>query len=453
VADTSPIFKFLVVFFIGCLLLIAAGIGLLFYLPDYNARKNGDVSLPTLASDINLDNFSISKAIIDSKHNIHLIYESDRNEYRYLRSSDLGKSWDEPDNQSSKSPVYHNSNFAAITIVGDTIVTWGHYHYSEHNLVDNSWDDINHSGLMRTISYDNGITWSPEQRTLIEKQLKNGLLGKTKFAFYGDTLFCLLETGENVGEMGLYVSKSGDLGFSWSEPKTLIAPQYYKSGSPISFCLSDSILFVGFQGRTQADGNINSIIVLRSTDYGESWGMLPQIYLENVSSGQTPRQYVTDMAMETHNKKLIVSLLYGYFKYYISDDNGETWQGHELKIRPEYGRAFFLNKNNELNLIWIDSRNSYRDWRDYLPAPLSYMLIWDDDPSWPNNDLYQQNLDKPNNIPKRLTPPYSYIKPPYLSVSDFGDSIMVMWLGREKVNSKYEAFSMPPQLLYKFIPQ
>ena len=435
------------------LIFLAAIIGLLFFLhlPDYNVQKNGDVSPPTLASGLNSSNISFSKIAVDLKHNIHLIYELNRYEYRYARSSDLGKTWDEPENQSSKLQNNSFSVFAGITIIGDTVITWGRYHYSEHKPSSHGLLDINHSGLMRTISYDNGATWSTNQQSLIEKQLNGSTLGKTEFAFYRDTLFCILEKREDSQNYGLYFSKSGDLGFSWSELITLIPPKYYNGGSPISFCISEGILYTALQGKTNAEAS-GSIIILRSTDRGETWGMLLQIYLSGNSNDPSSRQYIEDLTMELLNSKLIVSLLYGYFRYYISDDNGETWQSHELKIRPAYGRLFYINNNNELNLIWIDDRNCYKDWRAYLPAPISYMMIMDGDPTWPNNDLYQQNLDKSSSKPQRLTPPYSYIRPPCFLVNDFSDSLMVMWLGRDKVNSKYEAFSEPSQLLYKFIP-
>ncbi len=305
-----------------------------------------DPLVPGWSKDVRLTNAigdsMMPHMAIDSKNNIHVVWEDGRDEYwgiYYKRSIDYGNTWTET---IRLTPSSDSGYFPAIAIdKNDTI-----------HVVFRQWFS-NGDEICYQKSMDEGKTWSQPTRLTHA----SGDSFTPAIAVYKETIH-VVWSDERDGNFEIYYKKSLDNGVTWDEEDTKLSNTSGRSLLPSVATDSLGNVHVVWQER---EGDGHTLYYRKSLDGGNIWLDGKKI-IENPTVG--PAGGGPHIAVDFKNNLQVVwadirsrSAVFEEIFYKKSIDSGYTWTDDVNITQHAYDTdswmpGLALDLNDNLYLVW-----------------------------------------------------------------------------------------------------
>jgi hypothetical protein len=450
-------------------------------IPTLQIRVGPYPKAPATVAYAQADNFIEFEAAFTQNGVIHLIWAPRDSQFVYQRSSDLGRSWSHPANltedldyRKTDQRFWAGIRHSRIIASGDTVLIFWPYFGEDETYEYGDYGAVRYNrngGFYILKSVDGGITWNDK-----------------RVPFNCDIIDFSIQLRENViylayyanqyEKNNVYFTRSANFGENWTEPVTIQTDLALETiNGAFSMAIVDSTINLLCHSRTDYSHPYPDIYYFEGAKLGEKWNQARPPFIPNKRSrweGQAPVEFLT---LVPHGKSLLLSYREEWI-YYMTGDSASAWSSPKRvnEPPPKWVRyaglplmlfTFAASKpfmtpyydicpvdKNSAALFWIDDRYAGMDLAGYLPLPLAAMILWDDDPTWSNNDLFYAKI-KDGKIRKRirLTAPDSYVEHYGKSIAcgEIGGKIVVLWAGKRHIEKYLDIPAAPFEIFCKVI--
>ncbi|MCP4583742.1 MAG: hypothetical protein GY839_19195 [candidate division Zixibacteria bacterium] len=367
---------------------------------------------------------------VDDNQNIHLVWQSDDEEILYQKSIDQGNTWSTP------VELYTDQRLASWPIDDRDHRCLNPQIVSADNVISVFWGQ---GGFYQSVSLDGGDSW----------ELTDNTYDGFDFNFVNRNHYIYLVYGYSDGT---YFTTSEDFGLHWKIPRR-IAPSRFRDcllrKPSVSFSNGSIHVLWGKDPR---------LFYCYSDNSGESWADIKEIDTDIKGPKYNPHAFSCSK-IGASREQIAIARDYVGLGIRLSEDKGITWSRPRKTSKSKLRSiSIYNNDNDDIYIFWIDQSNRNTSWWGYIP--FHFVLTWDNDPDWHNNDLYYARIRNGEiNRTERLTTPLSYTetglltyyRPNTIACDQLGDKVVVFWSGKRKIDKYPEETDMPYEIYYKFL--